>query len=147
MTVFPDRRLQVRGEPTADELLLLETYALPEADAVWRIDRDKTLAALESGSRTDELREFLTARDDQPLPETVEGFLDVTASRAQALAPQGPALLIECADAALANLLAAHERTAKLCQRTGERGLVVRTHAEANFRKAIHELGYGMPRA
>ena len=147
ITVFPDRRVHVQGAPAADELLLLETYALPETDGVWRLDRDRTLAALESGSRIAELREFLTARDDQPLPETVEGFLDAAASRAQALVPQGAALLIECADAALADLLATHERTAKLCQRTGERGLVVRAAAEAKFRKAIRELGYGMPRA
>ena len=147
ITVFPDRRVHLHGEPAADELILLETYARPETDGVWRLDQDRTLAALESGSRVDELREFLTARDDQPLPETVEGFLDTTASRAQALVPQGTALLIECADAALAELFATHERTAKLCQRTGERGLVVRAHAEAKFRKAIRELGYGMPRA
>jgi hypothetical protein len=147
ITVFPDRRVHLHGEPAADELILLETYARPETDGMWRLDQDRTLAALESGSRVDELREFLTARDDQPLPETVEGFLDAAASRAQALVPQGAALLIECADAALADLLATHERTAKLCQRTGERGLVVRAHAEAKFRKAIRELGYGMPRA
>ena len=55
-------------------------------------------------------------------------------------------LLIECADAALAERLAAHERTAKLCRRIGERGLVVDIEAEAKFRKAIRELGYGMPR-
>ena len=147
ITVFPDRRVHLHGEPAADELILLETYARPETDGVWRLDQDRTLAALESGSRVDELREFLTARDDQPLPETVEGFLDTAASRVQALVPQGTALLIECADAALADLLATHERTAKLCQPTGERGLVVRAHAEAKFRKAIRELGYGMPRA
>ena len=93
------------------------------------------------------LREFLTARDEQPLPETVEGFLAATARRAQALVPQGPALLIECADAALAELLATEEPTAKLCQRTGERGIVVRAEAEDKFRKAIRQLGYGMPHA
>ena len=147
LTVFPDLRLQVAGASlTADEALLLETFAQPEAEDVWRLDRDKTLSALESGARVDELREFLTARDDQPLPDRVEGFLTTTAHRAQALALQGTALLIECADAALAERLAAHERTAKLCRRIGERGLVVDIEAEAKFRKAIRELGYGMPR-
>ncbi len=148
ITVFPDLRLHLQGAPlTADEKLLLETYARPEAEDVWRLDRDRTLSALERGSQVEELREFLTARDDQPLPEKVEGFLQTTARRAQALAPHGTALLIECADAALADLLATHERTAKLCRRTGERGLAVRLEAEDKFRKAIRELGYGMPRA
>lgn len=148
LTVYPDLRLQVEGEPlTADETLLLETYAQPEAAGAWRLDRDRTLEALETGGRIDELREFLTARDDQPLPETVEGFLDATARRAQALVPQGPALLVECADAALAELLATQEPTDKLCRRTGERGIVIRAEVEDKFRKAIRQLGYGMPRA
>ena len=147
ITVFPDLRLQVQGaDLTQDEALLLETYARHEAEDVWRLDRDKTLTVLESGGRVGELREFLTTRDEQPLPETVEGFLETTARRSQALVAQGTALLIECADAALAEQLATHERTAKLCRRTGERGLVVRTEAEGRFRKAIRELGYGMPR-
>ena len=147
LTVFPDLRLQVAGASlTTDEALLLETFAQPEAEDVWRLHRDKTLSALESGARIDELREFLTARDDQPLPDRVEGFLATTARRAHALTLQGTALLIECTDAALAEFLAAHERTAKLCRRTGERGLVVDIKAEAKFRKAIRELGYGMPR-
>ena len=51
-----------------------------------------------------------------------------------------------CADAALAEQLATHARTAGPCRRTGERGLVVRTEAEDKFRRAIRELGYGMPR-
>lgn len=144
--MFPDLRLQVAGASlTADEALLLETFAQPEAEDVWRLDRDKTLSALESGARVNELREFLAARDDQPLPDRVEGFLATTARRAHALALQGTALLIECADAALAERLAAHERTAKLCRRTGERGLVVAIESEAKFRKALRELGYGMP--
>ena len=94
----------------------------------------------------DELREFLTTRDEQPLPETVEGFLETSARRSQALVTQGTALLIECADAELAEQLATHEQTARLCRRTGERGLVVRTEDESRFRKSVHELGYGMPR-
>ena len=147
ITVFPDLRLQVQGAAlTKDEALLLETYARQEAEDVWRLDRDQTLAALESGGRVEELREFLTSRDEQPLPETVEGFLDTTARRSQALAAQGTALLIECVDATLAEQLATHEPTARLCRRTGERGLVVRTEAEGKFRKALRELGYGMAR-
>ena len=55
------------------------------------------------------------------------------------------ALLIECADVEVAARLATDERTAKLCLRAGERHLVVRTKSEGAFRKAVRELGYGMP--
>ena len=75
LTVFPGLWLQA-GEPLSpDERLFLDAYANREADDVWRLDRDKTLSAIESGHDPDELRKFLAVRDDQPLPETVEGFL------------------------------------------------------------------------
>ena len=104
------------------------------------------MSAIESGHPANELRDFLTARDDQPLPETVEGFLRDTLRRARALMPQGTALLIECADADLAMLLASHASTAKLCLRAGERHLAVKAKSEDTFRKAVHKMGYGMPR-
>jgi hypothetical protein len=87
--------LHVTGEVLApDEALLLGTYAEQESDTVWRIDRAKALAAVESGNQIAELRTLLQARDAQPLPETVESFLTTTARRAQALVNTGTALLI-----------------------------------------------------
>ena len=147
LSVFPDLRLQVTGAHlTSDETLLLETYASLEAEDVWRLDADKTLAAMENGHPVKELREFLSSRDDQPLPEKVEGFLRNTERRARALKLRGTGLLIQCADANLAILLADNERTAKFCLRAGERNLVVPSQHEDAFRKALRELGYGMPR-
>lgn len=134
------------GELSPDETLLLETYAEKESDKVWRLSRDRALAAVESGNQIKELREFLQARDEQPLPETVEGFIITTERQARALKNTGVALLIECAGAELAELIANHERTKKLCLRAGERHLVVKVDAEEQFRKAVHLLGYGMPR-
>ena len=92
------------------------------------------------------MHEFLQARDEQPLPETVEGFIVTTERRARALKNTGSALLIECADAEIAGMIASHERTKKLCLRAGERHLVVKVDVEEQFRKAVHLLGYGMPR-
>ena len=73
-------------------------------------------------------------------------FLTTTERRARVLHNTGPALLIECADAEIADLVAHHECTKQLCQRTGERHGVVWAAAEEQFRKALHTLGYGMPR-
>ena len=69
-----------------------------------------------------------------------------TVRRARTLMPQGTALLIECVDSDLAALLASHARTAKLCLRARERHLAVRAESEDAFRKAAHEVDYGMPR-
>ena len=147
LTVLPNLRLKIAGASlSAEERLVLETYATAESETIWCLDRDKTLSAIESGHDASELQDFLTSRDDQPLPEVVEGFLRDTQHRARALIQKGTALLIECADADLAALLASDARTAKLCLRAGERHLAVRAESEGAFRKAVHELGYGMPR-
>ena len=148
LTLFPDLRIQVSDAPISpDERLLLEAFATAESEQVWRLDRDKTLSSVESGQPMEVLREFLQARDDQPLPETVERFLRDTEQRAAALCPTGMALIVECVDVDLADLLANNKRTANLCQRVGERSLVVPTHAEPRFRKEIRKLGYGMRNA
>ena len=145
LTVYPGLWLQAAAALSPDERLMLETYADEEKDGVWRLDGDKALNAIESGHDPNAFRRFLAARDDQPLPETVDGFLRDAERGARALRMQGTALLIECADAAIAARLAADARTAKLCQRAGERRLVVRTASEKAFRKAARALGYGMP--
>lgn len=147
LTILSNLRIEVTGETLSpDERLLLETYATAESDTVWRLDRDRALTALESGHQIRELREFLASRDDQPLPETVEGFLQHAERQAHALVPQGTALIFECADEELATLLATHKRTAKLCLRAGKKHLVVQAASEDAFRTAVHDLGYGMPK-
>ena len=147
LTVFPDLRLRAEGPLPPDESLLLETYASTEAEGVWRLDRDKALSAIENGHDIGELRAFLAARDDQSLPELVEGFLRNVARGAGALAPKGTALLVECADAEVAARIANDKETASLCMAAGERRLAVPMKSEDAFRKAVRKLGYGLPRA
>ena len=147
LTVMPSLQVNVSGGKLGpEEELLFETWAEKESETAWRIDREKTLSALESGHQIAELREFLQARDEQPLPETVEGFITKSERQARALKNTGTALLIECKDAEIAELIAGHERTKKLCLRAGEKHLVIKADAEEQFRKAVHVLGYGMPR-
>ncbi len=147
LTVMPNLQIQSTGEALSpDELLLLETYAERESDDVWRLSRDKALAAVESGNQIAELQAFLASRDEQPLPDTVESFIVTTERQAKALVNKGTALLIECADAELAEHVAGHEVTKAFCQRAGDRHVVIQVDAEDQFRKALHTLGYGMPK-
>ena len=145
LTLYPDLSIHADAPLSPDERTLLETYAAVEADGVWRLDLDRALAAIEVGADPDELRAFLAARDDQPLPETVDGFLEAAKRGARALKVRRTALLIDCADAEIANRLTTDKRTARLCLRAGERLLAVPTASEAAFRKAARALGYGMP--
>ncbi len=144
LTVFPGLWLQAGGPLLPDERLLLDTYADAEAHGIWRLNRDKTLCAIESGHNPDELRGFLAARDDQPLPDTVEGFLRNAERGARALTLRGTALLIECADAETAARLAADAGARGTCLRAGERLLAVPATSEKAFRKAARALGYGV---
>jgi hypothetical protein len=144
--VLPSLQIKVTGGPlSTDESLLLENYADAKAIDLWRLDRQKALAAVEKGHQIAELRQFLAARDEQPLPETVEAFITTTERQGQALRLQGTALLIECTDDRLADLIANNTAVKSWCQRAGKRHLVIPTQQEAAFRKAINKLGYGMP--
>ena len=147
LSVLPSLKVSVMGEPLLpEEMLLLETYAEKESESVWFLNRAKIMAALENGHQVAELREFLQSRDEQPLPETVEGFLHDAERNAKRLRERGTAVLIECADAELAETLARHEKTKQLCLRAGEKHLVVSLNDEEKFRHALHIIGYCLPK-
>lgn len=147
LTILPSLQVNVAsGTLSTEEALLLDTWAEKETETVWRLNRDKILNAIENGHAITDLHEFLQVRDQQGLPETVEGFLTSTARKASALKPTGTALLIECVSAELAEHIAQHEHTQQWCLRAGERHLAVNLDAESQFRKAVHGLGYGMPK-
>ncbi|HEX8846072.1 MAG TPA: hypothetical protein VF791_15585 [Pyrinomonadaceae bacterium] len=147
ISVLPSLRINVTGAPLLpEEMLLLETYAEKESDSVWYLDRARIMAALENGHQIAALREFLQARDEQPLPETVEAFLQGAEHNVKRLRDRGPAVLVECADAQLAETLAQHEKTKPLCLRAGEKHLVVAATDEEKFRQVLHSLGYCLPK-
>jgi hypothetical protein len=129
------------------EEILLESYADSFGAGAWRLSQDKVLSRVEGGEDLGELRAFLAARDEQELPDPVSAFLNLSERNARALTLKGPALLIACANAELAETLASHERSKKLCRRAGENHVVVKAADEEAFRSAAHLLGYGMPRA
>lgn len=145
LTLFTDLRVRASSELSADERLLLEAYARVEAEGVWRLDLDRALSALEGGHEAAELRDFLDARDEQPLPETVEAFLRRLERGAAAVTRRRPALLIECASERVADEITANPGAARYCLRAGPLHLVVQAESEAKFRKAVHLLGYALP--
>lgn len=133
------------GTLSADDLLMLDNWATRESAQLWRLDREKAIAAIERGHDAAQLEAFLQARDSQPLPVQVESFLRTCTKQGRAMTVLATSLLIECVDPDTADLIAAHKDTARLCMRAGERHLVVRLDHEAKFRKAARLLGYGIP--
>ncbi len=135
----------VAGQLSEEESSVLDTWALQiNNEDCWQLDRSKALKAIEKGHDITELRMFLEARDDQPLPEPVDSFIRTCQKRGQALKVVGTALLIECQDDQTAMLIAEHKDTLKLCQRVGNRQLIVRSEHAEKFRVLTHALGFGV---
>jgi len=122
--------------------ITLDIWATPVSDRVWRMNAGTLLAAIAKGRSVVEIQQFLTARGAGPLPETVGLLLEDVANRSAKVLDRGLARLIECADPALAALIANDSRTRKLCMQAGERCLVVPAASEALFKRALREVGY-----
>jgi Helicase conserved C-terminal domain len=122
--------------------VVLDRYADSSSDYVWRLTPARLVAELEASGSLGDLSEFLAARSITPIPASVrELFADLHA-RAGRVRDGGEARLIECADAALATLVANDVRTRRLCLLAGERHLVVPARSERAFRRAVREIGY-----
>ncbi len=144
--VLPNLEIAATGEPlTPADTIMLDVYAQKISDAVWRLEVAKLLNAVEAGHTVIQLREFLQARSGNELPQTVNQFLADVEQRGNSLRDRGQARLIECADTALAVLIANDSRTKKLCFLAGEKHLVVPTESETKFRNAVKKLGYSIP--
>jgi hypothetical protein len=144
--VLPNRDVVAADKPLVPaDVLVLERFAERTSEAVWRLDAGKILEAVEQGQTVGELKEFLTARSHEPLPQTVEVFLDDLQDKTGQLEDLGAARLIGCKDAIVAHTLVSDRRLGKLCQLAGDRHLVFRSADEPAVRKALRALGYVLP--
>jgi hypothetical protein len=143
LRVLPNLEVAAAGPGLEQsDRLALNAWTVPVSDFVWRLEAGKLLAAIEEGRPVEELREFLTARSGAAIPDTVARLLDDVGERCTKLHDRGLARLIECADSALAALIANDTRTRKHCLRAGERHLVVPASSEAAFRRGLRDAGY-----
>jgi hypothetical protein len=143
LQVLPNLEIAATGSDLEQsDRLALDAYATPVSDFVWRLEAGKLLAAIEAGRQVEEIRAFLGARSGAALPGTVTRLLDDVVERTTKVHDRGLARLIECADPALAALIAGDTRTRKHCMRAGERHLVVPASSETAFRRALRDSGY-----
>jgi len=124
--------------------MILDRYANEETETTWQLSVEKMAIAIESGHDIDTLRDFLTERDDQPLPEVVDGLLCKIEKNTDVITMAGNALIMECASANVAKELIASTHVAKLCFVAGFKNLIVPVGKEKAFRKAINMLGYNV---
>jgi hypothetical protein len=145
LKVLPNLDIVVTGELPAADRLMLDAYAARTADRVWALCEASLLAALDTGRGLDQLRRFLAARATHELPNPVTTLFADVEARAGRLRNLGVIRLIECADHALAALIAGDRRLRGRCHLVGDRHLAVAVDREPEFRKALRALGYIVP--
>jgi hypothetical protein len=133
------------GTPTKADELQLSAFAERTADRVWAVSAKSLLSAMDAGRDPAEFATFLDGRADTGLPGTMQTLFHDVAHRAGRLTDLGHARVIECADPAVAALLANDRTLRGLCRPLGERHLAVPLEAEPRFRTGLRRLGYVMP--
>ncbi|MDX1524380.1 MAG: hypothetical protein R3264_22310, partial [Anaerolineae bacterium] len=134
--------LTAPAQMTPNDQHFLEQLAARDKKGGYRLDTGQLLTALEAGADLAHLTEFLTTCHDGPLPGSVQDWLAQVEQNTQAFKLSGSALLIEAKTAELAAMAAADPTLKKLCQRLGQKTLVVPANREKQFRARLKELEY-----
>jgi hypothetical protein len=142
LEVLPNLDIVVTGGLPPADRLMLNTYAEQTADRVWALRGATLLSAVDAGRDLDQFRRFLTDRAAHELPDPVTRLLTDIGERAGRLRDEGVVRLVECADPALAALIAGDRRLRSRCRRVGDRHLAVPLDREPEFRKALRALGH-----
>ncbi len=146
LRVLPNLEIVALGSGlNISDALVLDLYAQRITDTSWRLDSDRLLTAIEDGHQVAELKQVLERNSNEPLPESVQEFLNMASEKASSLRDLGEAKLIECASSHLAALISNDPLTKKYCQLVGSRALVVLAIHEGKFRKSLHQIGYALP--
>ena len=103
------------------------------------------LTAIDTGRDLAEFTAFLTQRAEHDLPSPLTTLVADVRRRATQLTDLGHPRVIECADPALAALIAHDCGLRPLCRPIGDRHLAIAAGQEPKFRKALLRLGYVLP--
>ncbi|MFH9355508.1 helicase-associated domain-containing protein [Kitasatospora sp. NPDC017646] len=142
ITVLPNHDIAALDGLAPADALLLDAFADKTGDRVWSLTHRSLLRAIDAGRDLAELRRYLEAASRHPLPQTVTTLLDDAARRLGQVRDTGPVHLIECADPAVAALLAGDRRLRTVATRLGERHFAVPAGRLAAFRTAALAQGY-----
>jgi hypothetical protein len=144
LKVLPNLDIVATGDISATDRLVLSAYAKQTADRVWTVSATSLLTVVDAGRDLTEFTSFLAQRTEHVLPGTLTTLIADIHRRASQLTDLGHVRVIECADPALAALIA-HDRALRaLCRPIGDRHLVVSPDQVLKFRKALRKLGYAL---
>lgn len=146
LKVLPNLDIVATGDLPAADRLILSAYARQTADRVWTASATTLLSAVDAGRDLTELTTFLTQRTEHGLPGTLCTLVADIHRRAGQLIDLGHARVFECADPALAALIARDRGIRSTCRPIGDRHIAVPLDQESKFRKALLKLGYVVAR-
>lgn len=121
LKVLPSLDIVATGAPSTGDELLLSAYAERTSDRVWAVSATSLLGALDAGRDLAEFTGFLARRAENELPTPMSTLIDDVTRRAGQLTDLGHARVIECADPAVAALIANDRTLRTLCRPVGER--------------------------
>jgi len=144
LKVLPNLDIVALSEIPVADRLVLDAYAERTSDRVWSLTATALLAALDTGRSLEEFSRFLGNRCHTELPSTVTTLIDDVARRSSRLRDLGMTQLVECADPALATLIANDRSLRTLCRPIGDRHLAIPPESGGAFRKGLRTLGYSL---
>ncbi|MCH5641233.1 MULTISPECIES: helicase-associated domain-containing protein [unclassified Gordonia (in: high G+C Gram-positive bacteria)] len=145
LTVLPNLDIVIPRGITTTEKLTLSAFAAQTADHVWTVSATTLTAALGAGRDLADFVAFLILRSDHELPSPLTTLINDVRRRGAQLTDLGHLRVIECADPAVAALIARDRRLRSLCRQLGDRFLTVAPENEPKFRTALLKLGYVLP--
>jgi hypothetical protein len=144
--VLPNLDLVLDGRTlNAADRAGLELIAIPQSDAVWRLDAERILSHVEAGGSFASVRSFLADNAMAGIPDNVRAFLDGMEAKLSGCRSRRKAVLLEWADPALAQLIATSSGMKRLCHYAGDNRLVVPQENLTAFTRAVKRLGYVLP--
>lgn len=143
--VLANHDIVALGELPLGDRMTLSAFADQTTDRVWRLTTGSLLAGVANGRRIDEMLRVLDRASDKDLPATVRRLIADAQACCAVLTDRGMVRLVECADAATAQVIAGDRRTRRMCELIGERHLAVGAEHEASFRVTLAKLGRVLP--
>ena len=137
-------RIVFDNKPTPWEQRFISLYAEQNNDTAWKLSRKKIMEALQVGGNSDDLKNFLLARESQPfLPEDCESLLKQTEANRNGVKLQSEALIMTCKNQEIAELIVNDKVLSKWCQRLGKLQVVIPKSKEKKFRDSLNAMGIG----
>ena len=142
--LLPNGDVVCLESPDRRTMYLLDRFAHRTTDALWHMDTQSLLEAMNRGEDAQELLDFFEAAQ-QPLPGTVRLMIQQMSARAEALRVLPEHRVVHIKDAILLQEIAHHSRAGKLCTVVGPHHLIVPAHHIRKFQKALRAMGHPLP--